>query len=945
MNSELGNDRGFRPLQLRFTTDFMNHSLRPTLSPGRDRQSRRLVSLLSILTLFVGIFSGLRASAQVAGPIVVYPENSSLEMGGNRQFSAYVPISPNTVVWTVNDLPGGNATFGTVSTTGFYLPPAVPPTNNVVLVKARSTAYPTVVGTAQLTLTRPYPWLWSVYPATLVTGNYEVSFNGANFTADSQALANDVAVTTTFVSATKLIARGAAPQPGTIQFAVRQPGTGAVVGNLIAVAVTAVPTTVTVSPTAATVTLGATRAFTGTVAGNTNTAVTWAVNGTTGGSAALGTISATGVYTAPTALPSPATVTIRATSVASATAYAQAAVTLVPPPVTVTVAPATATVEIGTSRTITATVMNNPNTAVTWSVNGVAGGSSVVGTISAAGVYAAPTVLPTSTTVIIRATSAATTSAYGQATVTLALPSVVVAIAPATATVQVGSARTFTATVTGNANTAVTWSVNGTAGGSATVGTIGAGGVYTAPAALPAPVTVTIRATSAVNAAAFGQATVTLTSVPPPVVWLPGARFLEQASFGPTPATLAAVQQKGIPAYLQEQFTLPATVIPTPSNNSMGELRTWVLYNYTSAPDQLRQRVIYSLSQIVVTSANKLIYPDMMLPWMRLVSQHAFGNYRNLLRDLTMSPSMGKYLDLANSTKPGPGGGANENYARELMQLFTIGLWQLNPDGSLLLDSYGLPMTTYDQRTVAQMALALTGWVYATPPGGGSSYEFAGAPMVPQQARHDTTAKSILGCTLPANQTVQQDLENVLDCLMSHPNTAPFIATRLIRSLVTSNPSGAYIQRVASVFANNGSGVAGDLQAVVTAILLDPEARQDVPVANQGRLKEPILHVSGFLRALNGGFSSSQQLTYLFDYMAQSVLNPPSVFSWFSPLYRVPHSSLFGPEFQIYSPTEATLRGNLFHGMLNYSGGDTSIDLSPFQPYGNDMPNLVEAVN
>lgn len=180
---------------------------------------------------------------------------------------------------------------------------------------------------------------------------------------------------------------------------------------------------------------------------------------------------------------------------------------------------------------------------------------------------------------------------------------------------------------------------------------------------------------------------------------------------------------------------------------------------------------------------------------------------------------------------------------------------------------------------------------------------------------------------------------------MSHPNIAPFIATRLIRSLVTSNPSGAYIQRVASVFANNGNGVAGDLKAVVTAILLDPEARQDTPVATQGRLKEPILQVSGFLRALNGGFSSTQQLTYLFDYMAQSVLNPPSVFSWFSPLYRVPHSSLFGPEFQIYSPTEATLRGNLLFGMLNYSGGDTVIDLSPFQPYGNDMPNLVEAVN
>ncbi|GDY22582.1 hypothetical protein LBMAG56_39290 [Verrucomicrobiota bacterium] len=923
----------------------MNPTLPPTPSAGQSGTSRCLPAFLSLLTLFALLATGPRAQAQVAGPITVYPENSSLEIGGNRQFSAYVPISPNTVVWSVNDIIGGNATYGTITTNGNYLPPAVPPSNNVVSIKARSTAYPTSVGTAQLTITRPYPWLWSVSPSPLVIGNYEVSFNGANFTTDSQALCNGVAVTSIYVSATKLIARGGTSQPGTNQFSVRQPGPGAVVGNVIAAPVTAVPTTVAISPTATSVSLGTTRTFVSTVTGNTNTAVTWSVNGIIGGSATVGTISATGAYTAPPTLPSPATVTIRATSVAVSTAYAQATVTLVPPPVTVTVSPARATVEIGTTRTFAATVVNNTNTSVTWSVNGVNGGSATVGTISAAGVYVAPSVLPASTTVIVRATSVANPSAYGQATVTLTPPSVVVAVSPSTATVQVGSSRTFTATVTGNTNTAVTWSVNGTTGGSATVGTISAAGVYSAPAALPTVTSVTIRASSVVNAAAFGQATVTLASVPPPVVWLPGARFLEQASFGPTPATLAAVQQKGIPAYLQEQFALPATVIPTPTNNSMGELRNWVLYNYTSAPDQLRQRVIYSLSQIVVTSANKLIYPDMMLPWMRILSQHAFGNYRDLLRDVTMSPSMGKYLDLAYSTKPGPGGGANENYARELMQLFTIGLWQLNADGSLLLDGYGLPMTTYDQRTVAQMALALTGWVYATPPGGGSSWEYAGAPMVPQEARHDTTAKSILGRNLPANQTVQQDLESVLDCLMSHPNIAPFIATRLIRSLVTSNPSGAYIQRVASVFANNGNGVAGDLKAVVTAILLDPEARQDTPVATQGRLKEPILQVSGFLRALNGGFSSTQQLTYLFDYMAQSVLNPPSVFSWFSPLYRVPHSSLFGPEFQIYSPTEATLRGNLLFGMLNYSGGDTVIDLSPFQPYGNDMPNLVEAVN
>ena len=305
---------------------------------------------------------------------------------------------------------------------------------------------------------------------------------------------------------------------------------------------------------------------------------------------------------------------------------------------------------------------------------------------------------------------------------------------------------------------------------------------------------------------------------------------------------------------------------------------------------------------------------------------------------------MGKFLDLANSVKPGSGGGANENYARELMQLFTIGLWELNMDGTPVTDLNGAAIPTYNQDTVGQVARALTGWTYATAPGltpQSQNNEYHGAPMETRPQNHDTTAKSILGCTLAAGGTPEQDLEAVLDCLVHHPNTAPFIATRLIRSLVMSNPSTGYVQRVAEVF----SGTGGDLRAVVTAILTDVEARSDLATINGGRLKEPILHICGFLRALDGQFTSGQQLTYLFSYMAQSPLNPPSVFSWFSPLYRVPKSSLFGPEFQIYSPTEATLRGNFFQYLLSGQDGSVSINLTAFQPYGNDMSGLVELAN
>jgi hypothetical protein len=148
------------------------------------------------------------------------------------------------------------------------------------------------------------------------------------------------------------------------------------------------------------------------------------------------------------------------------------------------------------------------------------------------------------------------------------------------------------------------------------------------------------------------------------------------------------------------------------------------------------------------------------------------------------------------------------------------------------------------------------------------------------------------------------------------------------------------------VFANNGSGVRGDLKAVVTAIIMDPEARNDTPTVNGGKLKEPILQISGLLRALNGSYLTTEQVTYMYDNFAQSPLGPASVFSWFSPLYQIPHGGgLFGPEFQIYTASEATLRGNFFYWLLTQPGGSAVYDLSPFQPYGNDMPNLVEAVN
>lgn len=218
------------------------------------------------------------------------------------------------------------------------------------------------------------------------------------------------------------------------------------------------------------------------------------------------------------------------------------------------------------------------------------------------------------------------------------------------------------------------------------------------------------------------------------------------------------------------------SLLPGMVATDVGALRRWQLHHYTVAPDQLRQRVAYSLGQILVTSTGKLVNANEIIPWIDLLNREAFGNYRDLLRDLTRSPSMGKYLDLANSMKARAGSGANENYPRELLQLFTIGLWELTPDGSRKLTVGGDPIPAYSQQTVSELARALTGWTYATAPGAtpqNNNWEYFGAPMESRRQNHDSGSKTFLGTTIPAGQTVEQDLESTLDVEARPAATAP----------------------------------------------------------------------------------------------------------------------------------------------------------------------------
>jgi hypothetical protein len=217
--------------------------------------------------------------------------------------------------------------------------------------------------------------------------------------------------------------------------------------------------------------------------------------------------------------------------------------------------------------------------------------------------------------------------------------------------------------------------------------------------------------------------------------------------------------------------------------------------------------------------------------------------------------------------------------------------------------------------------------------------------MVPKDANHDMRGKSFLGCTLTAGQTTAQDMDATLTCVFNHPNVAPFISTRLIRSLVTSNPSPAYIQRVVTAFNDNGAGVRGDLRAVVKTILTDSEARNDTATATAGRLRDPIGHTVAFVRALSGSISATNGLAWQFSQMAQTPLTPPSVFSFYSPNYRIPKTNIVGPEFQIYTPTEAVLRGNLFWEIITNPGSDFTVDLTPFIAAAGDIIALIDKID
>lgn len=503
---------------------------------------------------------------------------------------------------------------------------------------------------------------------------------------------------------------------------------------------------------------------------------------------------------------------------------------------------------------------------------------------------------------------------------------------------------------------AVSWSVTGGP----------AGAVFSSPGALSTTVTFavagtyTLRLTVAdAERAGYDELVVEVTPTAADL-----RRFLDQASFGPTPALEAGVAALGISEWVEAQLRSPESgypALPPESGTApadctyntvcyrdkytMYPLQNRFFTNALYADDQLRQKVAWALHKIFVVSGTDVPMPSRFTPYLRVLNRNAFGNFRTLLYEVTKNAAMGRYLDMATSTRTNP----NENYPREILQLFSVGTTRLNPDGTVQTDADG-PIPTYDQAVVDGFTKAFTGWSYAPQfPGGVTNYV---DPMTAVESRHDTGTKLLLrGVTLPAGRTAAQDLSDAIDNVFADPNVGPFIGTQLIQMLVTSNPSPAYVGRVSAAFADNGHGVRGDMKAVVRAILFDPEARGTGPAAPSfGRLREPALWLVATLRALGARSADGTQpadgyLNPRTTPMGQSPLRPPTVFSYFPPDYEAPGTGgLLGPEFGLLSATTALSRVN-FVNTLVYSTSSCPVATRPCLPPNTNSGSLNSNTN
>lgn len=841
-----------------------------------------------LLLLLTALPSAATTTPTPATPTVVLkPGSGSLDPDKTLQFTATLTNAPaaKQLRWYVNGVRNGNTTIGTIDANGLYKAPSVQP-----------------AGEGKVTVSVE---LW-----TLVAGS------GSSATPPKKLAVDD----------TLLVIRNTAK--------------------------------LSLDPSYKDVGLGASFDFQTTITGAPSSlAIRWFVNTTANGNATLGTVDANGLYKAPAVLPSNSKVTLKAELLAPGAPVrvlaSDTSSIQLKNLANITLAPSTATVAPGAKLQFTTTLTGAPTGyRLRYSVNGTVGGNATFGVITTAGLYTAPAATPTekpvvkvevlppgtSTTVLDFDTTSLTIK-FAAATITSITPATV----PIGAHTLVIRGSGFRSTSTGQFNGAanpITFVSDTEVRMPVTITQDHMGSVLGVriinPDPNPSSASSYIRGRSTAN----------------PVLSNSDAfRFLRQATWGPRPQDLDKLSRIGKTAWLDEQFALPSSTIPdTLLDKSLEYTQEHFLQLALSSNDQLRLRVAWALHKIWVVSGVEVDCADQYIPYLRILMNRSFGNYFDLMKDITLTPAMGDYLDMVNNVKVNLTNGAmpNENYAREIKQLFTLGLTTLNPNGTPKLDNTGKPIPSYTEADVLTFARVFTGWTYNDGKPGAPTqlnYYDKGGPMEAIQKYHDTDLKTLLnGAVLPANQSAETDLDAALRNIFNHPNVGPFIAKQLIQQLVTSHPSTDYVQRAAAIFNNNGQGVRGDLRAVVRAILLDPEANAVTPTS--GKLMEPALYVTNMVRGLQAPVTDTPFIADHTTDMGQRVFYPPSVFSYFSPGFRIAGGTLLAPEFQIYTTATATARVNFVADLIGGRfGGNVKIPWTNLQALAADPNLLVDYIN
>ncbi len=825
-----------------------------------------LAASLIPLVPFIAGCSGASLAVNLNTIAAIGTPATSVRVNQTLQLTSSYVASGLPMTFYVNGIAAGNAQVGTISSTGLYTAPAVVPNPYTVQITSSIAKYPTAVpGSVSIQVWNPIPVLDAVTPNGFSEGTTTVTVTGSQFVYGAQISWNGALVPTTYVSSTQLVAQIAAPNPGTFPLTVTNPDPGSA---------SAIPLSMKVGPGLVVLTLEP----------NSGTDV-----------------------------------------------------------------------RVSNSLNLGLMVNGTDNPAVTLQVNGVAGGNGVVGTaISNADgsiTYTAPPVVPTPSNIVqLTITSVDNPAVSISQNISVMNPIPILSSAtpmafdPGPATIVLTGQKFIT-----GAQVLVN--------GSPVSTTFNSGTQLTANVDQAQPGNLDLQVLNPNPGPAMSNDLIATVSGNPPVpVVAPNdaARFLEQATFGPTDADIRTLSLEGYQAWLNQQFAMQPTptepgveqalIVNNPpcaaadvtcnsmlflqNNQDEGLVQDTFWQQSLTAPDELRQRVKYALSQIFVISSNNTTaiqnMPRGEASYYDMLGNNAFGNYRQLLQDVTLSPMMGQFLSMLGNDKGNATTDPDENYAREVMQLFTIGLWQLNNDGTQQLAN-GQPIPTYSNTDVMGLAAVFTGFSWNIPgdtsdngwsncclyvgPGYGEEL----LPMTSYPDHHSTVEKDFLGVTIPASGSPDPngDLTIALNTLFNHPNLPAFFSKQMIQHLVTSNPSPAYVNRVAQVFINDGTGVRGNLQAVITAILVDPEARDSATYVGNpqyGKVRESLLRYTEWARAFTaqsrtGSFDMGSTEDPIYG-LGEMWLRSPTVFNWFAPGYTPPNSpisaaGLLSPEMQM----------------------------------------------